>query len=642
MEGLDARQVLDIAVVGAGPRGLCVVERLCANAYLVGGDVVVHLVDPHVGSGGRVWTTAQPASLLMNTIASQVTVFTDLSVTCAGPIRTGPSLYEWAETLPRMEVAAGYPPALVAEAAGLGPNSYPSRALYGLYLDWVLRRMCQTAPVGVSIRLYPDKAVQLDPDASGGYTMRLAGGDQVSGLATVVLAQGHVDMPLGDEELRLSRQAAAGGLRYVPPGNPAEVDLDSLVGPGERVALRGMGLNFFDYLSLLTAGRGGRFTRAEDGLAYHPSGREPVIVAGSRRGVPYHARGENEKGVSGRHLPVFLTPRVIDGFRDRARTGLPPQFDDEVWPLISREVELVYYTAMIKEATDDSTAALFAKRYTEASPEAVPSLLRDAGIPDADRWNWDRVSRPDGGRQFDSAAEFTGWLLDLLRSDVAQAHRGNVTSPLKAALDVLRDIRNEVRLVVDHCGLTGRSYRDELRGWYTPLNAYLSIGPPARRIEEMIALIRAGVLTVVGPGLRVRVAANGFELTSRAVTGSTIAADILIEARLPEVDIRHTTDALLQHLMRTGQSRAYWVPDPRGDGFASGGLEVTAAPYHLVDADGRPQKRLFAYGVPTETVHWVTAAGARPGVNSVMLGDADAIARAALSVPLPTPEPALA
>jgi hypothetical protein len=31
-------------------------------------------------------------------------------------------------------------------------------------------------------------------------------------------------------------------------------------------------------------------------------------------------------------------------------------------------------------------------------------------------------------------------------------------------------------------------------------------------------------------------------------------------------------------------------------------------------------------------VHWVTAAGIRPGVNSVILGDADAIARSCLSI----------
>jgi hypothetical protein len=31
-------------------------------------------------------------------------------------------------------------------------------------------------------------------------------------------------------------------------------------------------------------------------------------------------------------------------------------------------------------------------------------------------------------------------------------------------------------------------------------------------------------------------------------------------------------------------------------------------------------------------VHWVTAAGIRPGVNSVILGDADAIARSSLHI----------
>jgi hypothetical protein len=46
--------------------------------------------------------------------------------------------------------------------------------------------------------------------------------------------------------------------------------------------------------------------------------------------------------------------------------------------------------------------------------------------------------------------------------------------------------------------------------------------------------------------------------------------------------------------------------------------------------------------VPTETVHWVTAAGIRPGVNSVILGDADAVARESLLVAARAPVRALA
>jgi hypothetical protein len=52
----------------------------------------------------------------------------------------------------------------------------------------------------------------------------------------------------------------------------------------------------------------------------------------------------------------------------------------------------------------------------------------------------------------------------------------------------------------------------------------------------------------------------------------------------------------------------------------------------VLDAEDRPHPRRFAFGVPTETVHWVTAAGIRPGVDSVILGDADAIARSCLAV----------
>ncbi|GGJ96758.1 hypothetical protein GCM10011583_30340 [Streptomyces camponoticapitis] len=75
----------EICVVGAGPRGISVTERLLANARQrdpSAGRLVVHLVDTMLGAGGRVWSVDQPDVLLMNTIASQITMFTNDSVTC--------------------------------------------------------------------------------------------------------------------------------------------------------------------------------------------------------------------------------------------------------------------------------------------------------------------------------------------------------------------------------------------------------------------------------------------------------------------------------------------------------------------------------------------------------------------------------
>lgn len=631
-----------LCIIGLGPRGLSVAERLVANAATSDRPFVIHLVDPYVGIGGRVWRVDQSELLLMNTVASQVTMFTDDSVRCDGPIVTGPSLYEWARLVP-LEPGDEYPEHVRAEADRLGPDSYPTRAFYGHYLRWVLDRVERTAPAGVSVRRHARAAVALDDAEDGTQTVTFADGSRLTGLDSVVLTLGHVDMPIGPADLDLRAFADRHGLTYLRTGNPAEADLDRIA-PGQPVALRGMGLNFFDHMTLLTVGRGGRFVRADGRLTYRPSGREPQLIAGSRRGVPYHSRGENQKGAFARHLPFFLTPEVIRDLRERREAGQPVAFVADVWPLVDREVRAVYYHALLTAQVDRSTADAFLDEYRDwpSSAEADDKILRRYGVAEDDRWDWNHIARPYGSRHFTDLADYREWLLGHLRRDVEQAHLGNVAGPLKAALDVMRDLRNEIRLVVDHSGITGGSYQDELQGWYTPLNAFVSIGPPPVRIEEMIALIEAGVLSVMGPGLEVTPAADGSGIVLRSafVPDSEVTVTALVEARLPEVDVRTTDDPLLRSLLTRGQGRAYEIPDATTGGYRTGALAVTRRPCRLVDRTGRVHPHRYALSVPTEIVHWATAAGIRPGVDSVILGDADAIARACLIRDVPSVVPA--
>ncbi|GHC40920.1 FAD/NAD(P)-binding protein [Streptomyces flavofungini] len=653
-----------IAVVGAGPRGTSVLERLCASAAELlppGTRLTVHLVDPAPPGPGRVWRTAQSPELLMNTVASQVTLFTDASVDCAGPIRPGPSLYEWA--------ARGHLP-------GLGPDDYPTRADYGRYLEWFFAETVRAAPGSVRVRTHAARAIRLDgiddldalddtdgTDGTGGGTQTLVLDDsrEISGLGAVVLAQGHLPETADRDRAELSAYADRHGLRHIPPANPADVDL-TVIAPGEPVLLRGLGLNFFDHMALLTSGRGGRFVPGErGGLRYVASGNEPRLYAGSRRGVPYQARGDNAKGPYGRHRPAVLTPEAIARFRKRADSGDAPDFLAEVWPLVAKEVETVHYEARLTAAGAAGRAAAFRERFLDtAHGSAEESLVLDEfGFTADGRWSWERLARPYAGQVFRSPGDFRSWLLGQLREDAAQAALGNVAGPLKAALDVLRDLRNELRLVVDHGGLAGASRRAHLDGWYTPFNAFLSIGPPRRRIEELTALVEAGVVEVLGPRLEVRGVEVGADRAGTAdgadvatgttgtagtarttgttgttgafyahspdVPGSGVRVTTLVEARLPEPDLRRTGDALLAGLLRSGQCRPHTV-----DGHETGGLDVTPRPYRVLDRRGRAHPRRFAFGVPTEGVHWVTAAGARPGVDSVTLSDADAVARAAL------------
>jgi uncharacterized NAD(P)/FAD-binding protein YdhS len=631
-----------LCVIGAGPRGLSVMERVCANAAVTGQRTMLHLVDPYLRLGSRVWRVNQPPMLLMNTVASQVTMFTDESVTCEGPVSRGPSLYEWAKLLERLEPFVPYPPHVYEEAGRLGPDSYPTRALYGRYLGWVFDRLVRTVPEHIAIEAHGAAAVAVRDEPGGTQTVALANGARLTGLDAVVLALGHVDMPLTAPEQELDAFAARHGLGYIPPGNPSEAPLERIA-PGERVALRGMGLNFFDHMALLTTGRGGSFVRERGALRYQPSGDEPVLVAGSRRGVPYHARGENQKGATGRHHPLFLTEQVIGRLRARRGSGEPVEFARDVWPLVDLEVRAVYHHALIAQERGRYDADVFLGEYVAAvgadacggpaGSESERRLLRRFGVADALRWDWERVSRPYGDREFTDSADFHDWLLDHLRQDVREARRGNVRGPLKAALDVMRDLRNEVRLVVDHSGITGASYRDDLESWYTPLNAYVSIGPPLARIEEMAALVEAGVLHVVGPGMTVSPSPEGkaFVVGSPRVPGSEQEVSTLIEARLPQVDVRTTRDPLLRDLMAQGAARAYAIAGPARNSHRTGGLAVTRKPYRLVEWSGTVHPRRFAFGVPTESVHWATAAGIRPGSDSVVLGDADAVARACLA-----------
>lgn len=606
-----------VALVGAGPRGTSVLERLCASAPDLlppGVRLTVHVVDPDPPGPGRVWRTAQSPELLMNTVASQVTLFTDDSVDCAGPIRPGPSLHAWA-------------------GGALGPDEYPTRAHYGRYLEWVFARTVREAPPSVRVETHAARAVRLDDAADGRQVLTLGDGRVLLGLSAVVLAQGHLPLIADGAGQRHTAHAERHGLRHLPPANPADVDLSPLA-PGEPVLLRGLGLTFFDHIALLTTGRGGRFVRGEEGagaggLRYLPSGREPRLYAGSRRGVPYQARGDNAKGPYGRHLPVVLTPEVIAGLRKRADSGEAPDFLADIWPLVAKEVETVYYAALTgrPEFTDRFLGV------PHGDPEEARTL--DAfGVARADRWSWDRISRPYAEHRFAHPGQWREWLLTYLRRDAAEAARGNVAGPLKAALDVLRDLRNELRLIVDHGGLAGASRRDHLDRWYTPLNAFLSIGPPRRRVEELTALIEAGVVEVLGPRLEVREEDGAWSARSPEVPGSAVRVTTLVEARLPEPDLRRTADVLLARLLKTGRCRPHTV-----DGHVTGGLDVTPRPYYLIDRQGRAHTRRFAFGVPTEGVHWATAAGARPGVDSVTLSDADAIARAVLRAATAEAEP---
>lgn len=615
-------------MIGVGPRGTSVLERLIANHPALGaGPLVVHLVDPAPAGGGRVWRHDQPEHLMMNTLCADATHFTDDTVQCAGPIVPGPTLHDWCQMIVTGRV--DWPDEVVVEEAQrVEPHSHPSRRLLGAYLRWCYLTDCEQLPAEVEVREHPTRATGLTETADERITVVLADEDALQ-VDAAVLATGHADTaPVGADLARVQHAEQAGAW-YGRPANPLDQDLSEIV-PGEPVIMRGLGMNFFDYVSMLTVGRGGSFDTEDGRLRYRPSGDEPVMAVGSGRGTPYRA-----KGVFGRmtpHFPPhFLTKEVVEHLD--VRRGI--DFRTDLWPLIIKDTWWVYYSVLHEQRPDaftgDPADLLSGLQQFDHDDPALQEIIARV-VPNArDRADHHRWDRPLEGAHFASTEDFRRWWLADLTHDLAEAELG-MASAYKCASVALGQGRGALRRLIRYGGLHGNSYDQDVDRWYRGFGGSLASGPPATRIEELIALTEAGLVQPIGPAMRITDVDGGFAASSPQVVDSTVTARALLEAHLPPASLGETADPLLAHLRDQGRARRYLIPCPDGGDFLSGALEVGPPPYRIKDAEGKEQPRLFAVGVPLESLHFGTQLGPLARTNSQFLRDSDSVARAMLEI----------
>jgi FAD-NAD(P)-binding len=617
---------LDVAIVGMGPRGLSVLERLITRLTTTAQpdrQARVFLVDPGEMGAGRIWRTDQPQALLMNTAAVEVSLFS--GGPDDGPWRAGagPSLYEWLRA--RADVMGEEPPS---------PNTYAPRRVYGQYLRAVYHSIVANLPARVALTPIRGRAHSLRREPGGRYSLAITGQGEITA-DKVVLTTGHPRVHSSDQDLTLLDFASRHrGTRYLRGDSAADMELTG-ISARDDVAILGMGLTFYDVVSLLTIERGGHYEEKPGGsLRYVPSGYEPHLVAGSRSGLPLRARGRNQKDADFRYQPRIFTTESLGELRATARRESGHAqlgFRRHVLPLVLRELDYVYYSTAVRRRQGAEAADAFGERYVRASadPLAVDTLLAEFDLAGLPRIDLDALARPFSGERYADPGAFRRRLLKELREDAAAAAEGNVDGPLKAALDALRDTRGVMRAAVEFSGLHPDSHRDEFLGWFNPVNTMLSSGPPAARVEQTIALIEAGVLTVVGPGVQVSTdeETGRFTLASPSVGGSQVVARILIDARIPQPSVFADASPFIRQLIMDGLASAHVNTNDRdGSRFTTGALAVTESPFHVIDASGRPCRDVYALGIPTEELRWFTQIGnGRPGPLTSFHADADAI-----------------
>ncbi|MFJ5119885.1 FAD/NAD(P)-binding protein [Kitasatospora sp. NPDC088548] len=633
-----------LVIVGAGPRGTGLLERIAANAAELlpaRRPLHIHLVDPHPPGGGRIWRYDQSPLLRMNSMAEDVTMFTDEKSTIEGPVRPGPSLAEWAarseEFAPYQEIPD---PGVRAELRTLAPTDFPTRRAQSAYLDWVFRRAVADLPPQVTVTVHRDTVRRIEGPGDGPQLVHL--GDRVLTADQVVLTLGHLDSAPHPRYAADADFAARHGRFHLPPAFSADADLSGIA-PGERLVLRGFGLAFVDLVALLTEGRGGRFEETADGLAYRPSGREPVIHVGSRRGVPYHSKTGYRLQGPPAPLPRYFDATAVDTVL--ARPG-PLELRRDFWPLMAKDIGFGHYHELF-HAHPERTALPWPEflagydRHDWYSPEL--GELVAAAVPDpADRLDFERLDFPLAGLELGSAEELQRHLRDYITADADRRADPAHSADLGAFLALL-SLFGQVPRILASGRLTARSVGEEVDEWFFGYFSYLASGPPGFRLRQLLALSEAGVVRFLGAGVRVeRDETTGtWRASGATVPGHTVTATALVEAYLPRHALARTRDPLLAGLHRAGRIVEEVVADEEYT-HRSGLLTIAPGDSRVLDPalDGAPHPRRTALGPHTSLR--AAAAFARPRTDSPGFRQNDAAARTLLRALAGTQAAALA
>lgn len=631
-------------IIGGGPRGTSVLERLLAHAAAAGGPVRLHVdvVDPYPAGPGHVWQPGQSRLFLMNTQSFYPTLIPQ-DPSLPAPV-AGTTFDQWRakqQRDPLPELTADE----LAELAVLESTDFPSRALYGRYLRSTLAELLDKAPDGVKVEFHETSAQSVRPVGDGRYDVGLATGAIIRANA-VVLALGHIPSRLNPEQRELQASAGQLGLQYFPPAAPADVDW-ALIPAGEPVLVRGMGLNFFDTMGQLTEGRGGKFVPTGSGLEYEPSGQEPLIIAASRRGTPYRAKAALPSYYAPSITLRYLTEAAIERL---AKAGIRPSFDHDLWPLLHRDALWAYYSTLVRSqpgAVPDAPAFLAALEealqphaHSAANWEDSVESVLAIHVGPRHRLDLPGLAAPLSGRSFASRGEHDGAVVEFLLDDARRSALGE-DDPVKMAIAALHHGRAVLKTAVADGGITDESWVAGLRGWFESFVEGLASGPPALRAEQLAALARAGVVSFVGPDPKFGIdrKAAMFTAASPWVAGPPAAARTMVEALAPGNRVSANDSPVLEQLLSDGLVRPRLMMTPEGAPIESTGLDVEPHPYRPVAANGSVTENLYVLGLQLSSAQWGTAIAAEalqagsPAYRSGQrtLRDADEIANAILN-----------
>lgn len=614
---------MKIAIVGVGPRGLLIASHLIYYFHKSNQKHLDLQLFDKFPIGGRVWRIDQNPILEMNTIPQQITMFDRLSF-------QGPNLYQWmkgqaAEYIKHSSYTKELKQRFLNIIHKYGKDDYVPRCIFGVYLQWFFLEILHFKDPEITIKHIRQEVTDVQPiKKKSGYQVTTANLKKYSADDVVLNLGQEVNRP-SREEAALASYARVHALHYFPIGYVSEKNLD-LIPPQQNVIVRGMGLNFVDCMNLLTLGRGGHFSRQDQKLIYHPSGKEPQIIVGSREGVPYYCKATNHK-INGHHSqPYFLSDKNI---KKHLKHGKIDYYT--FLHLLRLDMALVYYTNLVKSHYPDHDADDFKMKFLSAKdPDQV---VKDFGFKPQEIINWKLVVNPVSGTKITNLEDYQKVVLNWTDKIAQDAKQGNTTASISSAVEVIRDARNQIRKLVNEKRFTSEAYIGRFIPIFNAISKCLSLGAPVLDMERYTALVRAGIIHILGPRMKVVGAKGHFMAGSVFYPKELKQADFLLEARNPVPEVSRSASTLTRNLFDSGQLTKPQFELKNGAKVTLDTVNVKTGTDQMLNKYNRIEKHLYNWGLPTEGVHWCTPNAPHPSGHDVNLHAANRIAKQLLGLP---------
>lgn len=575
--------MIDFAIVGVGSWGLSVLERTVSWARRSSASIRVHVVQPGAVGGG-VYSLGQPDYLVLNNACGQLSLYASPDGSEDPPYAVG--LFDWATA--RGYRWVGYECRIDPAGEAIRPTDYLPRRLMGEYLASFYESLVLHSPANLEIVHHDASATDIVAEAGGREQVMLDDGTALR-VDHVVLTSGHT---WNDEPID-----AAGTLHYDRP-YPVEY-FDRTVSAGAPIAIAGMGLVAFDLLTALSLGRGGTFVDVGSRMRYVRSGREPTIYLYSRSGVPYCAKSAHGVDPTGAYEPIVCTPEVFRSLTAGGpRGGIDFRADLLVLLFAEMRGRYHYHAALL---AGGEAAARDVARHLRAS-WAEGCFDRSVALLEATQGSFDPAAHLFAGdRSYPSSRDYEADVYRTVTADLDEALMVG-GSPVKAAQEVMRILRDQLRSVIEFGGLSLESYVDfqsNIRGRVNRLEA----GPPPLRSQQLLALLDAGVVRIpFGPAPAIRATADGRMAIHSTRLDRMHAATVstVVRGHLDLPSLARSASPLINRLYAKGRLTQLSYGD------TPVGSVAISEDFHPYDAEGRIQRHLSLLGVLTEGVRYFT------------------------------------